>query len=101
MKNIIEMSNYIGTIGEKLEKVVTLTRISSYGVSGFSYDVTYFIYNFVDEDNNIIIWKTTKAPDEFEPELEENVTVTLKGTIKEHSEWNGEPQTVLTRCKIK
>lgn len=94
-------SNYIGTIGEKLEKVVTLTRISSYEVSGFSYDVTYFIYNFVDEDNNIIIWKTTKAPYEFEPKLEENVTVTLKGTIKEHSEWNGEPQTVLTRCKIK
>lgn len=93
-------SQHIGSVGDKIEKTVTLTRISSYVTSYTYYGEEHFVYNFVDEFGNVLVWKTSKAPDEFNNELKKDSTVTVKGTIKEHSEYNGEPQTVLTRCKI-
>ena len=33
-------------------------------------------------------------------DIEEGKTYTIKGTVKEHSEYKGTKQTILTRCKI-
>ena len=33
-------------------------------------------------------------------EVEEGNSLKLKGTIKDHSEYNNQKQTVLTRCKV-
>lgn len=101
LKQAENKSQHIGEVGDKLEIAVTLKRISGF-TTNFSYmGETTFIYKFEDADDNIIIWKTAKAPAEFEPEMVEGATVTLQGTIKAHSEYKGELQTVLTRCKIK
>jgi hypothetical protein len=43
-------------------------------------------------NNNIIVWKTNKALDEEE--------CTIKATIKEHSDFRGEKQTVITRGRV-
>ena len=32
--------------------------------------------------------------------IDEGTEVVLKGSIKEHSEYDGQKQTVLTRCKV-
>lgn len=46
--------------------------------------------------NNVLIWKTQKdiSPDEF-------IGKSITFTVKEHSEFNGEKQTEITRCVLK
>ena len=53
-----------------------------------------FLYEFVTEEGNILIWKTGKwLNDEAE-------ITTIKGTIKAHNEFRGVKQTELTRCQV-
>lgn len=42
-----------------------------------------------------IVWKTSCYLDQSE-----GSTLTLRGTIKAHSEYHGSRQTELTRCKV-
>lgn len=63
--------------------------------SGFGTD-TMHIHTFRDGYGNALIWKTTRGLG-----LEKGDAVHLKGTIKEHSEYDDEKQTVLTRCRVK
>ena len=80
-------SNYVGEVGEKLSIVGTPTCIHSYcGEFGWTY-----IYKLM-MDNDVIIWKTSKCLDEVE--------MTIKATVKEHSEYNGVKQTIITRGRI-
>ena len=80
-------SNYVGEIGERLDIVGTPVCIHSYlGEFGWTY-----IYKLT-INNDVIIWKTNKALDEVE--------MTIKATVKEHSEYNGVKQTVITRGRI-
>lgn len=83
-------SQYIAEVGER----VTATIKSSKCLTSWEtmYGVT-FLYEFITEDGNVIIWKTGKHLDEIE-------NVTIKGTVKGHKEFNGVKQTELTRCKI-
>ena len=68
------------------------------------------IYRFIDEDKNIYMWRTSNAlgiyyvNDRGEEEyqfVERGDKITLSGTLKEENEYNGVPQTVHTRCKVK
>ena len=52
-----------------------------------------FLYKMTDDSYNVFMWFTTKNT------LEEGEQVTIKGTVKDHTEFNGVKQTVLTRCK--
>jgi len=79
-------SEYIGSIGDKIEFTSDTTVISSYYTE---YGITY-IYKFI-FNGNVIIWRTNKKLDG---------TLTIKGTVKEHSEYNGIKQTVITRGKV-
>ena len=54
---------------------------------------TTFLYRFVDDAGNVFVWKASGAYNVFDG-------VTIKGTVKDHSEYQGVKQTVLTRCKI-
>ena len=81
-------SKHVGDIGDKVEMEVELIRRGSFESE---YGTTY-VYNFKDSEGNIIIWKTKNY---FEV-----TTCIVKGTVKEHSEYKGVPQTVLTRCKV-
>ena len=53
------------------------------------------VYTFEDENHNKLVWKTQKGIDGDVCDF-----FKVKGTVKEHSEYRGEKQTVLTRCKV-
>lgn len=83
-------SNYIGTVGERISVEVSSAKL----ISSFSteYGVTR-VYRFTDATDNVITWFSSKGIDI------DNMKI-LTGTIKDHSEYNGEKQTIMTRCKI-
>lgn len=89
------VSNYVGQVKERRTFELTLTHVreleSVYGVS--------VLYSFVDPDGNKFGWFASSR----QPGLvasEEGIPVILTGTIKEHKEYKGTKQTMLTRCKI-
>ena len=90
-KELKAKSNFYGNIKDKIEKELTLQKV-------FTFETDFglcHIYKFVDVEGNIFVWKTSKYIAK-----EEGEAVKVKGTIKEHNEYRGEKQTVLTRCKI-
>lgn len=88
-----KISQFIGEAGQKLE-----IKAKYIGSPFFEsvYGRTY-IHQFKDENGNKIVWKSGTKPEVLS---EENQMVILKGTVKEHSEYKGEKQTTMTRCKI-
>ena len=83
-------SEYIGQVGDKVDLEVTHIRTGSYDTQ---FGVTW-VHSFTDEDGNVLVWKTG-SHSSFKSDK-----IHIKGTIKEHSEYNGVKQTVLTRCKV-
>lgn len=90
-KSYIEVreTNYIGTVGERITLNLRLSHSSSFESE---FGTTYF-HIFLNENNDIIVWKTGTS-------LEPNLDYIIKGTIKEHSMYNGSKQTYITRCKV-
>lgn len=83
-------SEYVGQVKERLTiKAATAALVTSWETD---YGVTY-LYKFTDAAGNVFIWKASSKQDVSDG-------MTLKGTVKEHSERDGVKQTVLTRCKI-
>ena len=84
-------STHQGTVGEK----TTLAVKSAELVTSFDNQFgTTWLYRFKDTDNNIYIWYASKYIDNVE------TVKFVDGKVKEHSEYNGIKQTVLTRCKV-
>lgn len=99
------ISQYVGTIGEKIVITVKFERVASFEIpaygGGWGRMETMRIYTFADENGNKFVWKTTswlKPANEEEPE--EGSTLTIKGTIKAFGEYKGEKQTELQRVKV-
>lgn len=93
---IIE-SQYIGNEGEKITVNAVYLRTSSYDSNfGYGYwtETTRYIHQFK-AGNDILIWNTDRC---IEADYGEVLKIT--GKIKQHSEYKGTKQTVLTRCKI-
>jgi hypothetical protein len=90
------MSGYVGAIGKRIEMKVTVERVASYRRRSFSGwgEETVWITSMRDEAGNAIVTKTPT----FHGYKGESFT--LKATVKEHSEYNGEKQTVMMRPKI-
>lgn len=87
-------SEYIGQEGEKVDLEVTHVHTGSFD-SHFGYmERTTWVHTFKDAAGNILVWKTGSCSGFDSDKLR------IKGTIKEHSEYKGVKQTVLTRCKI-
>lgn len=83
-------SVHVGKIGERITvSVEDLRCVTSFGTD---YGMLY-IYRIVGTDGNVYIWKTGVL-------LGDGITA-ITGTIKEHTEYRGVAQTVLTRCKTK
>lgn len=85
-------SQYVGDIKERITRHVTLKNEFVFE----SYYGLHIIYKFVDDDDNVLVWKTTSIIG-----VEVGEQITLVGTVKDHQEYRGEKQTVLTRCKSK
>lgn len=90
-------SQHIGEIGEKVELDLTLLNVhESYGEQ-----YTTHICKFQDSDGNIIIWFASGGAYHSSglPDYEPGQRIRLRGTVKEHGEFRGVAQTVITRCK--
>ena len=84
-------SRYVGTIGEKWSGKVNDFHLLTHWDNGFG--GTVYLYSFKDEDGNEMVWKASKG-------VQTASVSTLTGTVKEHREYKGKAQTVLTRCKV-
>ena len=89
-------AGYYGEVGDKINLEVTYVRYACWENNYSYYGGTTFLYTF-EMGGHTFIWKTSKY---ITDEIEEGDTITITGTIKEHSEYNGIKQTVLTRCKV-
>ena len=94
------ISQFVGTPGEKLT-VTAVYEGSPYferrGFGGYGTERVY-IHRFR-ADGNLIIWKSSCG---IRPlGLQEGETVVVTGTVKEHSEYKDEKQTIILRAKVK
>ena len=89
-------SQYYGSVGDKIETKAIYKFSAWYECKSFAgYGMeTHYIHTFKIGDDTLV-WKTTSGLG-----LEQETEVTLKGTIKEHTEYKDEKQTILTRCKV-
>ena len=92
------ISKHVGEIGERITVNVTYVNMFSFEVKsfrGFGTD-TMHIHLFKDADGNVIVWKTASF---VEADCGDQVVIT--GTVKDHSIYHDEKQTVLTRVRVK
>lgn len=90
-KNIKPISEYVGNAKEKF--VYQLILKHDFPYTG-SYGTT-FKYIFEDENGNVLVWNSSKSFD-----LVRGNKYLIKGTIKDHSEYKGTKQTIITRCQF-
>ncbi len=93
-----KLSEHVGEVGKKLTLKVKYVHTASWETGfkrGYWSNDTQLLHKFVDADGNILVWKTTLYID-----AEYGAEMTLTGTVKEHSEYKSECQTVMTRCKL-
>lgn len=93
-KNGEHISEYIGTIGERREFVCKMIGCFAYETNYSYYGETNYIYKFVDVNGDIIVWNTSNYLEKDKDEYR------FKATVKEHSEYKGEKQTVVNRPKF-
>lgn len=83
-------SQHVGQVGERIKfTAAEATTVTSWETEWG----TMWLEKIVDASGNVFMWKTSKCV-----EIKPGHVIT--GTIKEHSEYEGTKQTVLTRCKI-
>ena len=83
-------SEYIGTIGERLEVNLTVRRAIALE-NGYSSE--YSIMHIMEDDTgNVFVW-TTAAKN-----WKEGTTHKVRGTVKDHKLYKNVRQTILTRC---
>lgn len=84
-------TKYFGNIGDKVNVLVKVTHITGYETQwGYTN-----VFTFEDLKGHQFVWKTGSFV-----ELDADDVVTIKGTIKDHSEYKFVKQTELTRCKV-
>ena len=89
-KNAEKLSEFVGNKGDKSEFDVVVTK--SIGFDG-QFGYTFINVFNIKDTNNQLVWTTTTKSYEVGTQLK------IKGTIKDHREYNGIKQTVLTRVK--
>ena len=81
---------HFGAIGERIELTLTIQKAisidSNFGES--------WIFRMIDNKNNIFIWKTKNQA------FDEGKDYLISGRVKEHTEYKGQKQTILTHCKL-
>jgi len=95
-------SDYISSEGQR----ITISNISSYEVVT-SWQTDYGIthrYKIVDTNGNVIMWDTSNCiygSSEQQMDGTFRNLISITGTVKKLSEFNGVKQTWITRCRIK
>lgn len=86
-----EASKYVSEIGKRIDVVVN--NLACIYASENMYGVSY-LYKWTDENGNVFTWFASN------PIQDTDMVTSIKGTVREHSEYKGIKQTVLTRCKV-
>lgn len=97
-----ETSAHVGTVGTRQDFELTLTKMLP--LEGGQWGPTY-LHKFRDGDGNIVSWFSSNVnhviPGNIDREaLIEGHTYTVKATVKKHDDYQGIPQTLITRAKI-
>jgi len=82
-------SQHVGEVGQRLDLELEVQRV-------ISRDTDYGVLHIIsmrDQAGNLIVWMTGSATATAGDRL------SVRGTVKKHNEYNGEQQTVLTRCR--
>lgn len=89
-------SRHQGEVKERLDLTLTVTRRLDIEIEAFNGRGTEVLKIHVmrDDDGNVYVWKTTSQ------KLGEGESFKVRGTVKAHEDYNGIPQTTLTRCKV-
>lgn len=109
--------------GTRIQAEVEVKGIYSYQRAAYGYGTeTAYIYNMVAEDGTVYVWKTTafmaiEVPYTGKPgfhnfedrkgnpieysQINKGDKVVITASVKEQSEYKGQPQTVVTRVKVK
>lgn len=97
-ERIRRAGKFIGEIGQKIKAHVTF----DYQVSFETMFGLMTVYSMKDENGNTLIWKTGTGSivGKNGEILEEGDGIEIQGTIKDHKEYNGVNQTVLSRVKV-
>lgn len=81
-------SSFVGSIGQRLELTLTVTQnIPLENKFGHS-----FLHKMEDEDGHVFVWITASKS------WPVGTIHHIRGTVKEHKNYNGECQTILSRC---
>ena len=111
LKNAQGANEYVGNVGDRITiKVASLRCLwtNSVEVAWHTYAETYF-YEIKDEQGHTFVWKSSKditwqpvarREDEELMKYAEVKPLEIVATVKEHSEYRGTKQTVLTRGKV-
>ena len=81
---------YVGEVGQKLTILAEKAKLVT---SWDGYYGTTWLYSFTDASGNVFIWKSSRC-------IEVKDGMKLKGSVKEHREYDGIKQTVMTRCSV-
>jgi len=82
---------HYGAVGERYELTLTVEKVVP--IEGGQWGPAV-IATMRDAAGRCFIWRTTSSPGAV------GTTLALKGTVKKHSEFRGEKQTELTRCRV-
>lgn len=95
LASILPETHWFGNIGERVTLVDMECSLLAHWDSFYG---TTMLYKFVSPDGTAFTWKTgSYVETEF---VGTGKKITVVGTIKDHSEYKGQKQTELTRCKI-
>lgn len=94
MLNPAAPSVHLGTVGQRL--TVTGTVRALIDLEPYQYGAAVPFLVVLDVDGNDVVTKTTAA---WRYGLTRGERIELVGTVKDHGEYRGSAQTVLTRCK--
>lgn len=85
----LSASGHVGEVGKRQEFTLTVQRVMAYDSD---YGTTY-INVCKDAEGHVVVYKGSNGWDKGE-------TLTVKATVKEHSEYNGVKQTIIQRPKV-
>ena len=89
-----ETGKFLGQVGDTMQ-FWDLICVKVYQYPSVYGDVN--VYTFKDPEDNTIVWSTSKYLEDID---DPDARFYLTGKIKDHKEWKGDKQTIVTRCKV-
>lgn len=98
------VSEWFGEEGKRYDLELTYDGYHCWETTfGYRTSIQY-LHKFKDEKGNVYTWKTGNSMGRHTSNgyelMKEGEKVIMKATVKEHSEYKGTKQTVLTRCSV-